>query len=86
MAARAFLKENLAGDLPAITKEDPSDDEDVMEVPPGHANLLATWLTENVKFLGSDSISSLPDKVICCQALRHTAWGGCKMQAGARLC
>ena len=85
VAVRAFLKEMLPGNVPAVMKEDPSH-EDLMEVPPGHTSPLATWLTEKVKFLGSDLMSSLPDKVIFCQALLHTAWGCCQVQARARLC
>ena len=49
--------------LPANTSEDPSF-EKLMTLPSSDINMMATWLTERVEFLGLDSLSSMPDKVI----------------------
>ncbi len=81
VVVRAFVSETLAGNKPApITKGDPSH-EDLMKLPPPFINVLAMWLMEKVGLLGSDSLSSMPDKVTFCQALRHTARGCCQTQA-----
>ena len=80
MVVRAFVSQCLTGSVPALTKEDPSD-EDLRALPPDAIFKLAKWLTEKLEFLGWDSLSTMPDKVIFCQALRHTAWGHCQIQA-----
>ena len=76
VVVRAFVSECLTGSVSATTKEDPSD-EDLKVLPPDAIYKLANWLTEKLEFLGWDSMSSMPDKVTFCQALRHTARGGC---------
>ena len=64
----AFVSEYLGGELPATMLVDPSY-EDVRELPSEAIYELAIWLTAKVKFLGTDSLSSMPDKVIVRQAL-----------------
>ncbi len=52
----------FASEPTADSKEDPSF-ENLMALPSSDINMMATWLTEKVEFLGSDSLSSMPDKV-----------------------
>lgn len=75
----AFVSVDLGGELPATTKDDPSY-EDFVKLPPVAIYELAIWLTAKVKFLGLDPLSSMPDKVIFCRALWHTARGRCQIQ------
>ena len=55
----------FASEASARIKEDPSS-EHLMMLPSSDTNMMATWLTEKVEFLGWDSLSSMPDKVIVC--------------------
>ena len=77
VAVMGFVKEYLGGELPATAMEGPSYS-DFKNLPFVAIYELATWLLAKVTFLGSDSLASMPDKVIFCRALRHAAPRRCQ--------